>query len=264
MGSLREALLLEKGGVVSLVGAGGKTSLMFRLARELSADGDTVLTTTTTKIRYPEEIQSQCVITAASPDDILKRAEALFGEYRHVTAASRVISDQMKLSGVTRETVDLLCESELFRWIIVEADGAAGRPLKAPAAHEPVIPGTTGWLVGVVGLSAVGMPLTVKRVFRPKVFSRITGLASGTAVSEEAIAVILGHEKGIMKGAPGRCRRLVFLNQGDIPGAVAAGTRICRHLQRLGGCGIRRAIVGQVRYEPPVSVLFDLQPQRLE
>ena len=58
MASLREGLKLEKGGVVSLVGAGGKTSLMFRLARELSIAGDAVLTTTTTKIFEPSGDQT--------------------------------------------------------------------------------------------------------------------------------------------------------------------------------------------------------------
>ncbi|MCK7504559.1 MAG: hypothetical protein MZV70_11045 [Desulfobacterales bacterium] len=47
-----DALLLHGGGVVSLVGAGGKTSLMYRLARELAGTGQAVLTTTTTRI-YP-------------------------------------------------------------------------------------------------------------------------------------------------------------------------------------------------------------------
>ena len=36
MTTLREAFLLEDGGVISLVGAGGKTSLMFRIAGEIS------------------------------------------------------------------------------------------------------------------------------------------------------------------------------------------------------------------------------------
>ena len=58
MTSLRQALLLGEGGVISLVGAGGKTSLMFRLAHELSLTGDSVLTTTTTKIYVPEPVQS--------------------------------------------------------------------------------------------------------------------------------------------------------------------------------------------------------------
>ena len=53
MTSLGQALMLGDGGVISLVGAGGKTSLMFKLAHELSKTGEPVLTTTTTKIFEP-------------------------------------------------------------------------------------------------------------------------------------------------------------------------------------------------------------------
>jgi probable selenium-dependent hydroxylase accessory protein YqeC len=256
-GSLLAALLLDEGGVISLVGAGGKTSLMFRLARELSSEG-AVLTTTTTRIRYPREDQSPCVITAASAVEILKRAEGLLEEHRHVTAAGGLIPDQNKLVGLAPEAVDRVWASGLFRWIIVEADGAAGRPLKAPAVHEPVVPRATLWLVGVVGLSAVGKPLTEEWVFRPQVFSAITGLPPGAAVSEEVIATAVDHEQGILKGGPGSCRRIVFLNQGDLPGGLASGKRICEHLQGRGAAGTRRVIIGQVQCEPPVSFFLDL------
>ena len=66
--------MLEAGGVISLVGAGGKTSLMFRLAQELSAEGATVLTTTTTRIFMPGQGQSRCVILADTAEKILERA----------------------------------------------------------------------------------------------------------------------------------------------------------------------------------------------
>ena len=50
---LREALNLKKGDLVVFVGAGGKTSAMNRLAKELVDSGDTVIITTTTKIFLP-------------------------------------------------------------------------------------------------------------------------------------------------------------------------------------------------------------------
>jgi len=258
MGPLRKALMLDAGGVISLVGAGGKTSLMFRLAQELSAEGETVLTTTTTRIFMPEEGQCRCVILADTAEKILERAAPKLNEHRHLTAAAGLSADPGKLAGLTPDTVDLLRASQLFDWIIVEADGAAGRPLKAPAEHEPVIPSSSGWLVGVVGLRALGKPLTDQWVFRAEMFSRITGLAPGTAVTEEAIAAALVHERGALKGAPGECRCLAFLNQADEPGAKAAGLRIADLLQRMGVTKIQRAIIGQVLGEPPVSAVFDL------
>jgi len=98
---LRDALLLKGGGVVSLVGAGGKTSLMFRLAQELSAAGETVLTTTTTRIFMPEEGQSRCVILADTAEKILERAAPELNEHRHLTAAAGLSVDPGKLAGLT-------------------------------------------------------------------------------------------------------------------------------------------------------------------
>jgi len=49
-GSLSEALGLQRREMISLTGAGGKTTLMFRLAKELSLAGKKVITTTTTNI----------------------------------------------------------------------------------------------------------------------------------------------------------------------------------------------------------------------
>ena len=250
--------MLDAGGMIGLVGAGGKTSLMFRLAQELSAEGETVLTTTTTRIFMPEEEQSRCVILADTTEKILERAVPKLNEHRHLTAAAGLSADPGKLAGLTPETVDRLWASQVFDWIIVEADGAAGRPLKAPAEHEPVIPSGTGWLVGMVGLRALGMPLTDQWVFRAEMFSRITGLLPGTAVTEEAIAVALMHAQGVLKGAHGECRCLVFLNQADAPGANAAGLRIAGLLKRLGGSRIQRTIVGQVLGESPIAAVFDL------
>lgn len=264
VGNLREALLLDRGGVVSVVGAGGKTSLMFRLARELCAGGDTVLTTTTTKIRYPVHGQSERVVIGVSAEDILKRAGALLSDHRHISAAVQVMEDQNKLLGVAPETVDRLWESGLFRWIIVEADGAAGRSLKAPAVHEPVLPRSTGWLVGLVGLSAVGRPMTDSCVFRPELFTAITGRRYGETVTEHDVAALIVHERGLFKGAPAGCLRLVFLNQADVRRGAIAGRRICDWLKKCPPHGIQRVILGHLAEDDPLLQVWSPSAEEVD
>jgi probable selenium-dependent hydroxylase accessory protein YqeC len=244
--------------VVSLVGAGGKTSLMFRLARELFREGKRVLTTTTTRMYVPTAEQSPGYIVAPTAEEIAERAASEWGEAGHVTAGAGLLAGQGKLSGLAPEVIDRLQAWQVFDWIIVEADGAAGRPLKAPAEHEPVIPSSSGWVVGTVGLSALGNPLTDQWVFRPETVARITGLPTGAAITAEAVAAVLGHPQGILKGAPDGCRCLVFLNQADVPGGRAAGLKICSFLKRLRPHRILRAIIGRALGEPPVSAVFDL------
>jgi len=260
MTSLREGLMLKGGGVVSLVGGGGKTSLMFKLARELSMAGDTVLTTTTTKILEPSRDQTTCVILSGSVPDILDRADELLDKHPHLTAAVGKLPESGKLYGFRPEIIGELWNAGLFQWIIVEADGAAGKPLKAPVAHEPVIPACTKRLVGMVGLNGVGQPLTEQLVFRPEHFARVTGLRLGSNVTDSAIADVLVRDDGLFKGFCPEVTRIAFFNQADVRANFSAGQRIARILSKRKNTGLNRLIIGQILFDPPVLEVYNLEP----
>jgi probable selenium-dependent hydroxylase accessory protein YqeC len=258
MVSLREALKLKTGGVVSLVGAGGKTSLMFRLARELSMAGEAVLTTTTTKIYEPSRDQSDCVVLSDSVGNILGRAGELLTRHPHITAAMYKMPDEGKLMGFRPENIAELKAAAMFQWIIVEADGAAGRPLKAPAAHEPVTPDCADVQIGIVGLNGVGRPLTERMVFRCERFAELTGLSPGAVISDDAVAEIVVHKNGIFKDTPAGTARIAFFNQADVGNNYEAGRRIAGILSKRKSTGLNRAVIGQAICEPPVMEIYDL------
>ena len=256
---LREAITLEEGGVVSFVGAGGKTSLMFRIAREISSAGETVLTTTTTKILMPSKDQSPHVILSDSFQEVLDKARGLLKENFHISAASqRTDSPLEKLKGFEPEVIDEIRKSGIFRWILVEADGASRRPLKAPAFHEPVIPDCSGWLIGIVGLKAIGKPLEERWVFRHKLFAEITGLKPEEPVTEESVAAALMDKNGIMKGCPSHTKKIVFLNMADNQKLVESGRRIADILCKTRIEGLRRVVIGRALHEPSVVEYHDV------
>jgi probable selenium-dependent hydroxylase accessory protein YqeC len=255
--SLRQALMLEDDGVISLVGSGGKTTLMFQLAHELASAGESVLTTTTTKIFEPSAKQTPHVMLADCAEKLLPAAEKLMRRHRHFTAAAGRLSAVGKLAGFQPQVIEKIWHAGLFRWIIIEADGAAGRPLKAPADHEPVIAACTRQVVGVVGLNVVGKSLEERWVFRPTLFSRITGRKAGSRITPEAVADVLVHERGIFKGAAAGMTRVVFLNQADVAHNLDAGRQIVHQLaERISGA-IKRTVIGQVRHQPPVLEVYD-------
>jgi len=254
--TLRQALLLDQGAVICLVGAGGKTSLMFRLARELAASGDRVLTTTTTKISEREAIRNSSEIVTGSVGALLSRA----GDTRQSSVGLTAARDGYggKLIGFDVRDIDRLRQSGLFDWIIVEADGAARLPLKTPDAHEPVIPDCCDWVVGVAGLTAFGKPLSDQWVFRLKLFARLTGLEPGDTLTAAAIATSICRPEGIFKGAPQTSRRVVFLNQADTPERVNAGRHISASLaKQYPQSGIQRVILGKLLFDPPVVEVFN-------
>eukprot|EP01008_Symbiontida_sp_HLA12_P002717 NODE_64_length_1503_cov_1.678261_g61_i0.p1 GENE.NODE_64_length_1503_cov_1.678261_g61_i0~~NODE_64_length_1503_cov_1.678261_g61_i0.p1 ORF type:complete len:295 (+),score=100.24 NODE_64_length_1503_cov_1.678261_g61_i0:340-1224(+) len=267
---LREAFLLKDGGVVSLVGAGGKTSLMFRLARELSEQGASVLTATTTRIRKPTWEQSRHVIWADSPDELARRAKKILKKSPHVCAGAAPAAGLSpgsrerpgKLTGFSPEFIDEVAATGLFQWIIIEADGAAMTPIKAPADHEPVIPASSGWVIGALGLKNIGKPLNDAHVFRSRLFGRLSGLAPGDPVSGESAAVSIVHEKGIMKGAPDRAVKIAFLNMAGDLQRLETGRRVCAAMARLKGRVPDRAVIGQALGNPPAAGIYDFNPGR--
>jgi probable selenium-dependent hydroxylase accessory protein YqeC len=168
-----------------------------------------------------------------------------------------MLPDQGKLVGLSPETVDELQSAGCFRWILVEADGAAHRPLKVPAEHEPVIPLSTSWLVAVIGLDAVGQPLGDRWVFRHERFARLTGLKPGDGVTADAVVHVLLHENGLFKNAPADAVRIVFCNQADAPQNLEAGRTIARRLSKTAPGAVHRLVVGQALFNPPVLKIYD-------
>ncbi len=99
MKSFAEIVGIGPAGVISIVGGGGKTSLMFHLARQLAYSGKRVLTTTTTKILTPSAEQSETLLISQDPQIILRKAEAHEGAGVHLSAAAAYLPQSDKLEG---------------------------------------------------------------------------------------------------------------------------------------------------------------------
>jgi probable selenium-dependent hydroxylase accessory protein YqeC len=198
--------------VIALVGAGGKTSLMYALAQELLSLGKTVVTTTTTKIRRPERHESPCLVLVDSHPGIgsLPISLAKFG---HVTVAQSYLHQQEKLQGISDEVVDS-CALQADM-VVVEADGATGRPIKAPEQWEPVIPRNADLVIPVVGLDCIGRPAVRENVFRLERFADLTGVHEGQTITPAAVGYLLVHPDGALKGVPPGVPVRPFLNKRD-------------------------------------------------
>jgi len=200
--------------MISLVGAGGKTSIMFRLAQELKSLRKKVLVTTTTNIAFSETSNADCLIVDSS-----KNIYSLSGiePGTIVCLGSTMVDGLGKLKGIERELVSKIYREHLFDHIIVEADGSKRRPIKAPAPYEPVIPRETTRVIGVIGLDALGKAITEDYVHRPNLFCTITGKKMGDIIDRKCLRDLILSEDGLFKGAPQGCRKYVVLNKADHP-----------------------------------------------
>jgi probable selenium-dependent hydroxylase accessory protein YqeC len=248
---LTEALGIRPGEVVSLVGGGGKTSIMFALAGELAAAGGSVVTTTTTKIFEPLPAETPLVMVAKDEAELLSRCLESLPRYRHITLATERLASG-KLAGISPGLVERLAGIAAVSQVIVEADGAARRPLKAPNDTEPVIPGNTTLVVAVVGVDAVGSPLDEENVFRAGIAARLLGLSPGSALTPAAIATLITHRQGITKGSPQNARIIPFINKVDRDRGLERGRELAREIMAAGHPAIKYVLLGQARSAEPV------------
>lgn len=205
---LREAdlpFLAEQGHVVSLVGGGGKTTLLYAMARHCAAKGWRVLVSTTTHIQCPERSWAR---TEA-------QREALWA------------AGQFAVAGAPAEGGKLTRLPALQEWmaqadaVFLEADGAKHLPCKAPAAHEPVLLPESDLVLAVAGLSAVGRPLR-EVCFRLENACALLGVGPEASLTPALLAKLLASDGGGRKNVGAR-RFAAVLNQADTPERQAAG-----------------------------------------
>ena len=214
-----DAFGLVPGDVVSLIGCGGKTSLLHRLAvenRHLR-----VLFSTTTRILPPPEDVMDCFVD--SSDAPLRAGINVVG-----------IPDGRKLAGVAPDILHALFPPDGFT--LLESDGSRGLPLKGWAEYEPVIDAMTTVTLGVCTLWPVGEVFSERVVHRPERFARLTGAVPGEAVTLKHVAAMAG---GMFAEAAGR--RILFVNQVESPRAELDARRLATLLPGL------EVVAGSVR-----------------
>lgn len=246
------ALGLCKARLISLCGSGGKTSLMLALAAEFAAAGERILVTTTTRVAI-DEVPADRAITANRASEVLAQACSRPAQWLFATAGAT--RDPGKRAGLPAAEVDALAAAGFFSRVLVEADGSRRLPLKAPGPDEPVFPGATDAVVMVAGLSGLHRPLDDATVFRPEVWSRLTGLANGAELTPRSLAEVVLHEHGLARGCPAGAHRALFLNQADDRRRVASGREVLTQLRALPGRRPDATVVGRLLPEPELVTL---------
>ncbi len=216
---------LPEHAVISFVGAGGKTSLIFAWAHELASAGKSVVITTTTHMYRPERMEEDGIRIVVSDDP--ERPDK-------VTAPPPEVLDRL------RESADV---------VLIEADGSRRMPLKWPADREPVIPDYTDITICVAGLSALGSK-TADVVYNaaglPERLQRET-------VDMNLMHAIVSSRDGGQKGVRGDFR--VFLNQVDDDiDRLASAYRL---QQIFAVMGIQSAWGSLLSEEPKIAVILE-------
>lgn len=244
-----DAINPGKGDIITLVGGGGKTSVMFRFGKEAAKRGFKTVLTTTTKIFYPKDYNQ--VILSKEPNQLFTIIRDKLSIFQQIVVATEVIPGN-KLLGVNKLWVNgfLKAGADL---VIVEADGAAQKPLKAPADHEPVIPPETTILMPVIGLDCLGKPLN--HFHRPEIMAGIAETALDEIVQPRTVARITTHPLGLRKNMPANSRFIPFINKVDSPTDIEPALEIATEIHQLFPCEV---LLGAAHNPDPVKRFFTL------
>lgn len=257
---IHEALRIQTGDVICLVGGGGKTTLMFRLADELTAAGLKVVTTMTTKIFVGQMSRAPARVVRQGEGALLAQLPGLLAEHGQVLVAGSTLVEEDKVKGLEPALVDRIAAHPSVDALVIEADGSRRLPFKAPAPHEPVIPSSATVVVPIVGLDVLGRPLTAEHVHRADRVAALAGATLGDPITPAMIAAVLAHPEGGGKAVPASARLIPFLNKVEDEATLLAAREIARLLLHAAGSptravrypGVDRVLIGAALADDPV------------
>ncbi len=187
--------------VISFVGGGGKTSSIWKMAKELAQDKKRVLCTTTTAIDMPS----------------LDKCNIFIGEFPlgyspengTITVYGELERNGRLRNTATKKLEDIIAEGN-FDYILIEADGARMKPVKAPADHEPEIISPTTITAGVIGLDSLGQKIE-EAAHRPERLKKILSLSDNHIINYLDLLNLINHEEGLFKNSRGK--KILLLNK---------------------------------------------------
>lgn len=253
--SLVTAFSLERKNLrLAIVGAGGKTTTLFRISRQLNAP---VIITTTTHISVEQanladdcriinsQFEIKKVINSINLDGTLFLSGGESGDGR-----------LLPLSRGCQETLLMECERRDLP-LLVEADGARSLPLKAPEKHEPAIPDWVNSVIVVVGMQGINQALDDKTVHRASNFSEITGLRIGERITPESVLRLMSNSLGGLKNIPSEARKMALLNQADTNQLLSLGKNIAEQLINSYECIVVGSMLPEEeRFEKEVEAIY--------
>lgn len=241
---LEKCFSWSKHEVVSVIGSGGKSSLIAYLSKNFP--DKKVLISTTTKVLLPEKedyhilwlnpyCQDEKVLKGTNPADVM------------------IAGDQLLMGGIEKlqmpKNTEFIQSFKQFGKVFLEADGSRSLLLKGWAEFEPVVLPETTMTIGVIPLSAIGKPMTKEFIHRLSLWLKLVEKdeEGGRFISKENIVQMITHENGLWKEAKGD--QVLYLNQVESEQQLELAKRIVEDLPEGFKEKISRIIAGSVKEE---------------
>ena len=256
-----EALRADSG-IVCAVGAGGKKTTLYALAERTAGESSPVVTAT---VRIP--IFDPHVERVAVTGDPVSTVERVAAGDAGATGDGDSASDRFPLGvvperesgnryrGYDPTVVDELAATPAADPVLVKADGARTRQLKAPSDREPQLPRRADTVVPIASARVVGEPLTADRVHRPERVAEITGRGIGEPIRAADVARVLASDRGGLKSVPDGAAVVALVNMIDDEGLRAVGDEIAAEVLDRTDRVSRVVLARMTASEPLIAVV---------
>lgn len=190
---------IKKNSVTGITGSGGKTSLMFYLAEELSKQGK-VLVTTTTKIYEPDEnIYEELFLT--------ENKKSFRGKGKNIFVLGLKIENG-KLFSPKEE--DILKIKSQYDYILYEGDGSKQKFMKFWREDEPSFLSFTDTVIGVGNIKSLGLIFNEENVHRYNMYMDKNNKFYGKKIIDFDILKSYLTEGKFFRNFEGK--KIIFLN----------------------------------------------------
>ena len=224
--NLAEALSV--GGCTCVVGAGGKKTTLYALAARL----DRAVLTATVRIPIFDEHVERVVVTGDPAEAIETTTERPLG-----VVPERERDDRYR--GYDPEIVSRMAQTTDDP-LLVKADGARTRWLKAPDDREPQLPEDADTVLPIASARVVGEALADEHVHRPERVAAITGGEVGDEVRATDVARVLASSESGLKDVPPETTVVAVVNMVDDADLEVVGREVAREVLDRAGSGANR------------------------
>lgn len=241
--------------VVTVIGSGGKTSLIWRLAASLAeprsrAAAKTavpiqrrrILVSPTTKMFVPEKHFYDFYYNGHD-HNVKRNADALSAPLPGITLAGLFNEASGKLESIPLRGLENIISR--YDLVLIEGDGSRGLPLKAWAENEPVVPDFTDLTIGVLPLWPLGKPVSEELVHRLPLFCSLTGAAPGEHLRQEHILALITGRTAPGLFAKARGEKILFFNQVEDGNTLQQAWELAGRL--TSDLRLNRIIAGSIR-----------------
>ncbi len=242
-------LLDATSGLVCVVGAGGKKTTLYHLATRHS--GRVGLTCTVPQAPFPKSLPGPVVV--AEEGEIAAAVIEAAGTNRLVAFALPPVK-KARYGGLRPELVEEIRHRSAFDVLLVKADGARMRWIKAPNDEEPAIPHGTTTVIPLVSARALGALLNAETAHRPERVAAVTGARPGEPITPTHVGRLLASEDGALKGSVG-ARVVPVINMVDDAARWAGAVEAARVALALTDRYDRVILTSHQRDDPLVDIV---------